>query len=1419
MRTDRLTNESTAYTIRLQPSAPVTRILVHSFVLRRLFINILTTGLVTAGLIVSAPHITARQLQLTSENGREQMYEFRNDSLQIRHAFEWLVPGSSTRSASGSVDSYLQIHALELASVSESERDMIAEAYALSDDETPVFELRNAGMMRGQAVQSLIFHPARVSGSSDEEIIVVRSARFSLVNGVMSDRSRPEQAGLGAGLNTGLGAGLNTGLGEGLDRGARTSARTSNRSDVSGMSGDAPFQSGTWLKIPVPENGIYEMDAQYLTEAGLDPGSADPRRFQIWGTPGGKLPERNDAARPFLQQIPILVTGEGDGSFDTEDRILFYADGPNQVYQNPVSGTLTHETHPFSDVHHLFFTIGDEPGERLTAEPYREGDQIVRETRDLLVHELEEFKSENKIKSGRIWFSDRLTNTAAGRTQTILETEVPGLNTGQPVTLEIQFAGRSLQPLNVSFSLNGAPVGSRTINPINSYSSEEGLSARMGTLYATTTVASQSLQLEATLSTSDPAGEAFFDWVRISFNRSLTAGDSQVLHFFAPILSVADGTDLTYELQGYTAEPIVMDVSNPQQPRLVSVEQFGSSFRFTAAYETATLFTTSTNPTSTTSTTNTANTASTPNTTSTPNPTPFAGLSQGQRFVAQATPSTPLPAVAVPTQNLTGETAYPDYLIITSETFRDLAEEWAEYRRSRDQFTVVVATQQEIFHEFSGGTQDPTALRDYVKFHYDRALAHGREPLQHLLLFGGATFDYKDRLEGPLRNHVVTYQSEESLHRINSYGSDDFFGLLDETEGEWSPQTSSERIDIGIGRFPVNTLAQARGLMQKIQRYESAESLGDWRNRFVFVADDDFPEVERNRDLHALNADGTAVEIDKNGTATRVDKIYMLSYPVENSAEGRRLPGVRSDMIRAFNEGALVVNYSGHGGQFVLSDEKIFTVDDVPLLTNADRPTIFVTATCQFGRYDDHESFSGAEETLLWDEGGTVAALTTTRVVYTSSTPGSNNFGLNIQLTRKMLERDEEGLPLRLGDVYRRTKNTSQGAGFNARKFILLGDPAMRTGLPQGQAVVQTINGIDLAANPDTVITIRALDRIRFSGMVRDASGMPREDFQGEATMRVFDAERNVRLPDLVWVQEDRCFLDDCRYTVENDLLFNGRSTIVNGMFDAEFIVPADINFSGNTGRILVYASSDAADAGASSAQLLFNGINPDAEQDSEGPVMDVYLNDPAFVNGNLVGSTSTLLVDLEDPSGINTTGTGIGHEMIATIDTTPQKTILLNEYYRSEADQYQRGRIEYPLEALPSGMYRLNVRAWDVFNNASEQEIQFEVADSGELEIRNVYNYPNPMSQTTRFVFEHNQPGNVLDIHIRIFTLSGVPVTELNESQITSNAYAYIEWNGLDRNYDRLANGTYLYVLRVGADTPEGRQTREKIEKFVIIR
>ncbi|MCG8372393.1 MAG: T9SS type A sorting domain-containing protein, partial [Balneolales bacterium] len=447
------------------------------------------------------------------------------------------------------------------------------------------------------------------------------------------------------------------------------------------------------------------------------------------------------------------------------------------------------------------------------------------------------------------------------------------------------------------------------------------------------------------------------------------------------------------------------------------------------------------------------------------------------------------------------------------------------------------------------------------------------------------------------------------------------------------------------------------------------------------------------------------------------------------------------------------------------------------------------------------------------------------RVVYTSANPNQDyNFGLNIALSQRMLERDEGQRPSTLGDIYLKTKNTSAGSSSNSRRFILLGDPALRIALPDLSTSISSINEFDVTSG-DTTLTIQALDRVTLSGTIENYEGTTTHNFNGEITVTVLDAKRDVSIPqDVPWI-DSGCYLyqgsdRECLYEIENDILFKGVGAVENGQFSIEFVLPKDISFSPENGRILMYAKSENETAGGSFTDVIFNGINENAEDDGTGPSLQLFLNDENFFNGDLTNSSPTLIVELTDSSGINTTGTGVGHEIIATIDTQPNQTFVLNDFYEGTLNDFSSGRIEYPMENIPEGSYTLKVRAWDVHNNSAEEEILFNVANEGVLVVDNVYNYPNPMNNLTSFTFEHNQQGNPLDVDIRIYTLSGRPVQRITQNITnTFSSYASIPWNGRDRDNDRLGNGTYIYVLRVTADTSEGRKSTEKIEKLVIIR
>jgi hypothetical protein len=1303
---------------------------------RLLYISSLLCLLIVQG-------VEARQLKVVAETSTFTDYEFSNPNLEIMSPIGFTVPVSGDTPSFQVLEQTVEIITTSLS----AERIHVM---ALSGAESPLLDIAKPGVYRGKKVSPVSLNIARIGESSAQ---VVKNIKIRVY----------KEGDL-----------------------VQTSAQKRNTTTPD-------FENGQWYKIPIEANSIYEIDSEYLEELGINLGSINPENIQIWGASGYLLPEINSQDRPELTQIPILVEGGDDGNFGASDRIIFYANSPNEVRISD-SGNYEHILHPYSYVNYVFLTIANDPGLRLeTVNNNFSPSRTITTFKDFIWKEEELYKVENRIKSGRNWLGQQFQTSSDGAEIKILNETLPGLIPGSNIEISGRVVNRSTN--SASFTINGENSTIATINipQSGSYTASDGF-AGLARNYTGTVTASSSdvLSISAIYNHSASGSMGFIDWITITAERELQAEDNY-LYFFSPV----DGSDTElaqYQLSGFDSAPTVLDVTDPVAPKLLTISASGNQYRLNY----------------------------------------YSG--SDLQFIAQSEYRTPDTGEIIPAQNLHDITDYPDYVIITNSLFKNYADELASYRANSDGLTPVVVLQDHIFNRFSGGVPDPSALRDYTKFLYDRALADGEEPPRYLLFFGDATFDYKDITEAEFTNHIFTYQSEESLNRAGSYSTDDFFGFLDDGEGNMDAQGSggtlnSELLDIGLGRISAQTTAEAAIAVQKIKNYENPSNTGDWQNLLTFAADDDFPNVQLNRDLHVLNADETAERMNLIEPGLRINKIYEFEYPEEIGTSGRTVPGATDAFIRSLNDGTLVLNYSGHGNEQTLSDEELFTTDLIPSLTNRDKLSVLVTATCQFGRYDDNDAQSGAEQLFFAENGGVVAAFTTTRVVYTGSGISSrNNFGLNVALSQRMVERNMDGSALRMGDIYTRSKNTSINGSVvistrNSKKFILIGDPAAKFRLPELATGLSTLNensGSDL----DTTLTIRALDQVQLSGQIRDLSGNPISDYNGEALITVLDSKRTVGLPtDRDWVVNENCYMrnrpgiEDCSYKVENDVLFKGRAAVENGQFSSSFIVPKDISFSGENGRIVFFANNNGLTAGGSFTNIKFNGINEDAQDDGAGPSLDIFLNDQRFVNGNLVNSSPNLIIELEDQSGINTTGTGVGHEIIATIDTNPQQSFILNDYYEGSIGDFTRGRIEYPLDQLPDGSYTLKVRAWDVHNNPSEKEIFFEVASGNDLTVRNVYNFPNPMNNATRFSFEHNQPGNPMDVSLRIYTLSGRPVQHIEQQLITTSSYASISWDGRDQDYDRLGNGTYIYVLRVTTDTPEGKQTAEQIEKLVIIR
>ena len=1135
---------------------------------------------------------------------------------------------------------------------------------------------------------------------------------------------------------------------------------------------------GRWFRFDVPREGVFRLTAAFLRDSlGVD--AADLSRVQVYGNGGRILPEVTTAPRPAdLREVPTLVAGDG---------VLFFAEGPswwNYVPAIPaippgpsyptgvpeVPGYWTHDISPFSNTARYFVRVDAPAPRRLAAEAFPGWPDAVRlETvTQRVFHERDLFNQERDgAGSGLDWMGEELSRLSGGFTT--LDGAVTAGITGT-VQVRARVAARTDRSVSITMSAGSEVLASvvpgtvdLTFRNIGALLTDRLISVRRPA------TASLAVTFRATGGVS--TSQSWLDWAEADFERAPVAVGGAV-RFVTP-----GGRRSRFEvaLTGFAAAPEVWDVTESGSIRRLGVQAQGGAFvvQIDAAA----------------------------------GPREIVAFDPASAYVT----APPLGGDAVANQNLHGLGGNPAYVVVAHPAFLEQATRLAAYRRANDGLESVVVTTDQVFNEFSSGATDMRAIRDYLKFLYDRAPDAERLP-RYLLLFGDGHFDYRSINRTGVPNFVPVFETENMFDRTDSYTSDDYFGVLADGDGRWA--TQDERVQLGIGRLPVRTAGEARDMVDKILLYESPASLGAWRSTVTFVGDDQYPN-EWDHDLHVLNADGTARQAELTDPTLTVQKIYAPSYPLERQSVGNRRPAATDAILRSLNEGTLIWNYSGHGSPENLGDERYFTEDVLNALDNTTRPSIFVTATCSFGKFDLDVNQSMAEQVLLRPEGGGVAMFTTVRVVYTSSQPtDGTNFGLNVTLTDQMLRREAGGLPRRLGDALFTTKNTTIGLSFNNRKFNLLGDPAMRIGLPEGRVEIQTPSAL------------RAYDEATVTGRILRPDGALDGGFSGVANVEVYDAVRVVRMPSTPPENSLPSYTDGT-YRVQTDAIYAGRATVTAGQFSATFRVPQDVSYSGLPAKVFVYGLAGAADASGASRGAVVSvqaGTRPD---DAAGPSVRLFLGDTTFVSGGLTTPNPVLIARISDASGINTVGAGVGHEILLTIDGDDATAIDVGRYFAGDLDTYRSGTVRFPLPRLAPGTHTARLTAWDAVNNATTAEVSFVVTEAAGLTVANLFPYPNPTAGPTRFTFEHNQPaGTLARVQLRIYTINGRPVRTITGDEalpggVLTAGIVQIPWDGLDEDLDRLATGVYLFRLRIETDGAAGgpAEVVERVERLAIIR
>ena len=741
--------------------------------------------------------------------------------------------------------------------------------------------------------------------------------------------------------------------------------------------------------------------------------------------------------------------------------------------------------------------------------------------------------------------------------------------------------------------------------------------------------------------------------------------------------------------------------------------------------------------------------------------------------------------------------AAADMIIIipTSQKVRSQAERLKQLHEQRDSLRVRIVPADELFNEFSSGTPDANAYRRYLKMLYDRAETEADMP-RYLLLFGDGAWDNRmltsDWSTFSPDDFLLCYESENSFSTTESYVTDDYFCMLD--DGEGGSLTRKDKADVGVGRLTARTEEEAQILVDKIFTYVENGQAGDWQNTLCFMGDDG------NGNVHMSEADAAAKVAQEANAAFNIKKIYWDAYQRTTTSVGNRYPDASRLIKQQMQQGALIMDYCGHGVTYCLSHEQVVRIEDFAAQTSLRLP-LWVTASCDIMPFDSQEENIG-ETAMFNTRGGSIAFFGTTRTVYTG-----DNKNMNCAFIKHALARDTNGMPQRLGDAVRLSKNevrayTSEYRPINKLHYSLLGDPALRLAVPTERIVIDSINGRPLTGE---TIQLAAGEKVTVAGHVETLN-------TGVVALTVKDVEQTVvcRLNDPAGASSAFTFLD--RPTT----IYNGQDSLRDGRFQLSFVLPRDISYSDASGRIIAYAvSSDHQRMASGSTESFIMGSGTDMLNDGIGPSIYCYLNTSAFQNGGTVNTTPWFYAELTDKDGINAAGSSLGHDLELVVDGELSMTYNLNEYFQYSFGDYRTGSVGYSLPELSEGEHRLTFRAWDVLNNSSVAELKFKVARSLQPNCFSVECTRNPATTQTSFVVNHDRTGSQMDVELEIFDASGRLLWRKGETGVTTDNTYTLDWDLTTSSGSRLQTGVYLYRVLISSD---GSRKASKAQKLIIL-
>ncbi len=1142
---------------------------------------------------------------------------------------------------------------------------------------------------------------------------------------------------------------------------------SSKGNGVSGVITNSVLSSGEWFKFYVDTTGVFKISKNFLQQLGVNVNSVDPRTIKVYGNGGRMIPYSNAVPYPFdITENAVKFVGEEDGIFNDEDHILFYAQGPKEF--NAESNT---NINCYTDKTHYYINVGSGLGKRIKAmsQPTGTVNMVIDTFEDYKFHEVDEY---NIALLGRRWFGDRFDID----NDKTFEFNFPNLVTSVPINLRVFVASASSTQSSMQISVNGSAVSTLSIPGASSPNLANDASY-IGNVNVNSSNISVNLNYD---NQGNPSGLGYLDYISIEATRALSFEDEQ-FQFKNRAVALASGIG-QYNIANASQISEIWDVTDLYNVTNYLNEDSSSNLSFTSTLGTLKTYV-----------------AVVPSDYYEPK------IDENRTLSNQNIKGTIF-------NNNDGQFQDVDYIIIAPNNMLNQAERLAQINTKQYNLNVKVVGLNEVYNEFSTGNQDVGAIRNMVKYVYDNASTPANR-VKYLCLFGDGSFDYKDRIPNNT-NIMPSWYSYNSFNLTNSFVSDDFYGMMDENEGTMS---TSDKLDIAVGRILADTPQRAKEMVDKIESYYVKEAFGSWRNNFVVVSDDVDKDWEG---ILQATTDNVGNTVTQEKPFINVVKIHTDAFKQEASAGGNRYPQVTESLVNAIDNGALVVNYFGHGGEEGLAQERILTKPDVESFRNFCKLNCFVTVTCEFTKFDNPFRETAGEFTYWNKKAGAIGLITTTRQVFV-------NFGItfNNELEQYLFsfsdnDTFEDYEYPSMAESLRLTKNDPAISSQSQRRLVFfIGDPAMKLAFAKPNIRLTKINDVPITQATDT---LKALSYVKLAGEVTDISGNVLSDYSGTLSTTIYDKNinRQTLANDGTHLNGQLVKMD---FETLGEIIFRGQASVTNGQFEFDFVVPKDIGIPVGFGKVSFYSKNEELfldQSGVSLNTVRIGGLNENAAEDNIGPVVTLYMNDENFVSGGITNESPTLLAKLEDDNGINT-ASGIGHDIVAIIDGDETNPFVLNDYYQTEVDNYKKGVVSFPFRDLEPGLHTLTLKAWDVYNNSSVTEIQFVVYDKDqELVINNVLNYPNPFVNYTEFWFNHNS-SDPLDVSIQIFTVSGKLVKTLNGqtnagTKTTSSLSRDMVWDGRDDFGDKIGKGVYIYKLTVRSNFLNKKV--QKIEKLVIL-